>query len=400
MDEINFDALAGPTHHFAGLSYGNLASMHHAKQTSNPKAAALQGLEKMKLLMDLGIPQGIIPPAERPSLFHLRSIGFRGSDAEVLAKSAKEAPNLFYAFCSSSSMWAANAATAAPQTDTYDGKLHLSIANLQTNLHRSIESDFTFSLFKRLFPDATIHPPLPIGGDEGAANHTRLSSGEHIFVYGGSNTTKFPARQTLEASKATARRFGLQKSIFLQQHPEAIDAGAFHNDVVATGHDTLYLYHEKAYVDDSPIAHLNPFKVTEQMLPLKQAIESYLFNSQIVTLKNKEYALIAPQECKNLNLSWLPIKERYFVNLSESMHNGGGPACLRLRIPTSPTNLPTLLTPELYQSLVTWVETHYRDRLTLADLADPLLLEESQHALDALSKLLLNNIYHFQRNNL
>lgn len=401
MDEINFDALVGPTHHFGGLSYGNLASMQHAHQVSNPKAAALQGLAKMKLLMDLGVPQGVIPPQERPSLVHLRSVGFSGSDEQVIEKAVKLAPQLFYTFSSSSSMWAANAATVAPPSDTFDGKLHISVANLQANLHRSIESEFTYALFGRLFPNAIIHPPLPIWGDEGAANHTRLSTADHIFVYGyslfHSQKSFFPPRQSLEASEATARRFALKKAIFLQQQPGAIDAGAFHNDVVAMGHDTLYIYHEKAYVDDSAIAHLNPIKVSEQTLCLTQAISSYLFNSQIVTTEDGEYALIAPQECSELDLSWLPIKHHHFVNLSESMRNGGGPACLRLRIPMPPDNFPTLLTPDLYTSLVNWVNSNYRDRLTQNDLSDPHLLRESRQALDSLSQILsLNKIYSFQ----
>lgn len=400
MDEVNFDGLVGPTHHYGGHSFGNLASMEHAKKKSNPKEAALQGLNKMKLLMDLGLPQAVIPPQPRPSLAHLRAIGFTGQDHEIVAKAFKQVPGLFFAFSSSSAMWSANAATIAPSCDTPDQKLHISIANLQTDLHRSIESDFTYSLFSFLFPKAVVHPPLPKGGkfgDEGAANHTRLSSGEHLFVYGGSafetKNRGFPIRQSLEASEAIARRHGLKKAIFLKQHPDAIDAGAFHNDVVATGHGNLYLYHEKAYVDDAPLKHLNTLKVTEAMLPLKTAISTYLFNSQIITLPNKELALIAPEECQSLNLDWLPIKQRYFINLRQSMENGGGPACLRLRIPLTKQEQKQVhpaifLTPNLYKDLVKWVETYYRDHLALEDLADPHLLRESQEALEAIYKML------------
>ncbi len=408
MDEVNFDGLVGPTHHYGGLSFGNLASMQHAKQTSNPKEAALQGLRKMKLLMDLGMTQAVIPPQERPSLLHLRLIGFTGKDHEVIERAAKQTPHLFYAFSSSSFMWTANAATVSPSLDTPDQKLHISIANLQTDLHRSIESEATYTLFKTLFPKAIVHPPLPKGGkfgDEGAANHTRLETGEQIFVYGSSAFkdvhSHFPIRQSLEASMSIARRHGVKKAIFLQQNREVIDQGVFHNDVIATGHGKLYLYHEKAYVDDTELAYLNPFKVSESMLPLKKAISSYLFNSQIITLPNQEVALIAPEECRTLNLDWLPIKKRYFIDLKQSMQNGGGPACLRLRIlmtkkEQQQTHRPIFLTPVLYEALVKWVSTHYRDRLTLEDLADPLLLRESQEALKELSKLLkLNKLYRF-----
>lgn len=408
MVEVNFDGLVGPTHHYGGHSYGNLASMEHKQKISNPKAAALQGLRKMKLLMDLGQAQAVIPPQERPSLFYLRQLGFTGTDADVVTKAAKASPPLFYAFCSSSAMWTANAATISPSSDTPDGKLHISIANLQTDLHRSIESETTYRLFQLLFPQAVVHPPLPKGGkfgDEGAANHTRLSSGVHIFVYGSSAFSKektlFPARQSQEASEAIARRHGVKNPIILQQNPKAIDAGVFHNDVIATGHNHLYLYHEHAYVDDALLESLKPLKVKESMLPLKKAVSSYLFNSQIITDDSGDLVLIAPEECRSLNLDWLPINKRHFIDLRESMCNGGGPACLRLRIEMtndeiSKSHTPIFLTPALYEALVKWVEQYYRDKLTLKDLEDPQLLKECQDALSQLSNLLkINKLYKF-----
>ena len=48
--EFNFDGLVGPSHNYAGLSFGNVASFSNVKSASNPKQAALQGLAKMRAL--------------------------------------------------------------------------------------------------------------------------------------------------------------------------------------------------------------------------------------------------------------------------------------------------------------------------------------------------------------
>lgn len=44
--ELNMDGLVGPTHNYAGLAPGNIASLNYASVASNPQAAALQGLKK------------------------------------------------------------------------------------------------------------------------------------------------------------------------------------------------------------------------------------------------------------------------------------------------------------------------------------------------------------------
>ncbi|MGA8031441.1 MAG: N-succinylarginine dihydrolase, partial [Casimicrobiaceae bacterium] len=44
---MNFDGIPGPTHNYSGLAQGNLAAERNAQQVSNPREAALQGLEKM-----------------------------------------------------------------------------------------------------------------------------------------------------------------------------------------------------------------------------------------------------------------------------------------------------------------------------------------------------------------
>src|SRR4051812_47984080 len=130
MREYNFDGLIGPTHNYAGLSPGNLASQHHGGQPSQPREAALQGLEKMRFVSELGVGQAVLPPQPRPSLRTLRSLGFTGSDEEVITRAARDAEHLLRLTSSASAMWTANAATVAPSADTADGRVHLTPANL------------------------------------------------------------------------------------------------------------------------------------------------------------------------------------------------------------------------------------------------------------------------------
>jgi succinylarginine dihydrolase len=434
--EINFDALVGPTHNYAGLAHGNLASQRYGQTVSNPKAAALEGLAKMKLLADLGVPQAVLPPQKRPNIGALRQIGFGGSDAEVLDAARRTDPIQLAACSSASSMWAANAATVSPSADAADGKVHFTPANLIGQLHRSLETRTTAAVLRAIFSDSDLfihHSPLPSSlqlGDEGAANHTRLAMahdapGIEIFVYGraGFDTTeslpaKFPARQTREASAAIARlhRLAEPAALFFRQNLAAIDAGVFHNDVIAVGHLNVLLCHELAFAD-TPSAlrqirdafarrcgdELNVVVATQKQLPLDEAIRTYLFNSQIVSMPDSSMALIAPQECAESDLARRfieeiiaadnPIRSVHFVDIRQSMCNGGGPACLRLRVPVTQRELSkihpgVLFTPTLYARLFDWVNRHYRDQLAPADLADPLLLEESNRALDELTGLL------------
>ena len=259
--EVNFDGIVGPTHNYGGLAYGNIASIKHRYSISNPRAAVLQGLAKMKFLANLGLKQAVLPPHERPALHIARDLGFCGSDGQILEKLAKEAPFLLASLYSSSGMWTANAGTVSPRADTSDGRTHITAANLVSQFHRSLESDFTSRILKTIFSDEqafTHHNPLPGGSqfsDEGAANHTRLcasygDSGIEIFTYGReefnqshSSPSRFPARQTLEASRAITRLHGLdhRRTIFARQNPEAIDAGVFHNDVISVGNKNVFL---------------------------------------------------------------------------------------------------------------------------------------------------------------
>jgi succinylarginine dihydrolase len=423
--EINFDGLVGPTHHFGGHAFGNVASMLHKKSLSHPKAAALQGLAKMKFLHDLGLPQAILPPRLRPSLFILRKLGFTGKNTEIIEKAWRQSPALFYALSSSSSMWAANHATVSPSADTADRRVHITIANLASQFHRSIEAEETYRLFRLIFSDEAtfvVHPPLPKGGDfgdEGAANHTRFCTdygekGVHLFVYGKSafetTTSHFPFRQAKEASEAVARQHGLDLSncIFARQNSAAIEAGVFHNDVISVGNQMLFLFHEQAFEEQEIVLNqleekiqLKKLCIPKEMLSLQEAVKSYFFNGQLLTLPDGNPFLLLPIECTRLNLEWLPIKFAY-IDLTESMHNGGGPACLRLRCVLTRkekmhVNPFIFFTDELYQSLTSWIDTFYRDTLSMADLAEPTLYQESIKAFACLTDLLhLGDFYQLE----
>lgn len=440
--EVNFDGLVGPTHNYAGLSVGNVASMSNATDKSYPKAAAKQGLDKMKAVRDLGLKQGVLAPQQRPDLDTLRRLGFSGNDEEVVTKAFKESPILLNACYSASSMWTANAATVSPSADTKDGKVHFTPANLVNKLHRSIEWPVTSNILRATFKDQNIfshHDALPSGdffGDEGAANHTRFcreygEEGVEFFVYGKHHfdrskprPSKFEARHTIEASEAIARLHGLnpEKTVFAQQNPDVIDQGVFHNDVIGVGNKDVYFYHEQGLLNSGEVEEqlqkafgsgLNLVKVTTDQVPVQDAIKSYLFNSQLITLPNGETALICPEECKNNENVWsyiqdymikeTPIKHAHAYNVTQSMKNGGGPACLRLRVALkeselSGVNQRTLLTDELYNDLHTWVDKHYRDELSQNDLADPKLITEVRSALDELTQIMdLGSIYPFQK---
>jgi succinylarginine dihydrolase len=429
--EINFDGIIGPTHNYAGLSYGNVASMQNKRAVSHPKQAALQGLAKMKFMVDLGLKQAVLPPHERPHLPTLRRVGYCGDDADILARVAKSDPVLLASVSSASAMWAANAATVSPSADTRDERVHFTPANLINHFHRSIETPTTARILRAIFPDErrfVHHDPLPstpLFADEGAANHTRLGStfgrpGIELFTYGsfaGDEVIerKFPARQSQRASFANRMNHGVEHASFVCQNPLAIDAGAFHNDVVAVGNRNLLLYHELAWLDakrclqelEEVVTDLRAIEVKDEQVPLSDAISSYLFNSQLVTLPDGSDALIAPIESRENPrvsdfLESLTDIHVHFVDVRQSMRNGGGPACLRLRVVLTEAELVAthqgvLFTDELHDQLTRWIERYYPNELSADDLADPKLLDTSRSALDDLTRILqLGSIYEFQ----
>ena len=431
---VNFDGIPGPTHNYSGLSPGNLAAERHAQLLSNPREAARQGLAKMRALAARGFPQAVLPPHERPAVGALRAMGFAGTDAEVVRSAARDAPRLLAACSSAAAMWVANAATVSPSADTADARVPLTPANLVSHFHRALEAPTTTRVLRALFDDERyfdVHDPLPAApqfGDEGAANHTRFDGGMELFVYGrrafgeGPAPVRYPARQTLEASAAVARLHGLapRRTVFAQQTPEAIDAGVFHNDVIAVGEGTLLLFHEHAFVDQPGVlaalaagvgAAFTALVVRAAEVSLAEAVATYLFNSQLIARADGGYTLVAPAEAQehagtrallDRLVSEGPIDEVMAFDLRQSMRNGGGPACLRLRVPLTAAERAAVrgrvfLDDALAGDLETWIDRHYRDRLAPADLADPCLLDESRRALDELTQLLaLPPVYPFQ----
>ena len=441
--EVNFDGLVGPNHNYAGLAEGNLASAKNQQNTSFPKKAALQGLKKMRQLTKLGLKQAIIPPQQRPDLQELKKLGFEGNDKEILEKAGKESPQLLSAVYSASCMWTANCATISPSNDTIDNKLHLTPANLNSNFHRSIEGQNSYHFLKKIFNDEEffkVHQTLPYSdqfSDEGAANHIRFSQshskpGIELFVYGkGKNiplSKKFKARQDYAASETIIRTHNIKQgqAITALQSSTAIDAGVFHNDVISTGNEDLYLLHEHTFENQEKTKSeiQNLFKelsgseiifeeFSNQELSLKEAVGSYLFNTQIVTLPDNSMCMIAPMECKEISNAHQAIQrvingpsrlnDVIFMDLRESMQNGGGPACLRLRVTLSEAELSAMhqdiiLNERLYEELKTWINKHYREELQPGDLLDYSLVVEIQTALDELTQILqLGSLYPFQQ---
>ena len=435
--EVNFDGLVGPTHHYGGLGQGNLASARHSGDASNPQAAALEGLAKMRQMLELGLTQGVFPPQERPNIAVLRSFGFDGPDQQVVDQAAEADLNLLSAVSSASSMWTANAATVSPSSDTRDGRVHFTSANLASHLHRSIEASDTSALLRRVFRDPKFfahHSPLPPNaqfGDEGAANHSRLapehsSQGVELFVYGTepgeSQASVYPPRQSLLASEAIARNHRLrpEHTVMARQSQIALDGGVFHNDVIAVADCDVLIYHDDAFARPDEVlgelankmsSRLRSFKVLRDDLPLEDAVTSYLFNSQLVQTPTGSRILVAPTDAEENpranavidGLTGDAFDEVLFMNLRQSMRNGGGPACLRLRVVLTPTELAqvhrgSLVTDKLLIQLEGWVRKHYRTELRIRDLADPALLQETRAALDHLAQLLdLPNLYAFQQ---
>ncbi len=439
--EANADGLIGPTHSYAGLSPANLASSLNKGEASNPRAAVLQGLDKMKRLADLGLPQFVLPPHERPDIPFLRALGFTGSDAAVLEQAWRDAPGFAAAACSASPMWAANAATVTPGADTADCRVHFTPANLHTNLHRSLEHRQTKRALDALFPDPArfaVHDALPSVAhlaDEGAANHVRLCAdhgapGVNLLVWGREAfepwADAFPARQTREASEAVVRRHGASGAVLARQSRAAIAGGTFHNDVVCVGALETLFFHELAFEDTAGTKAaigaaaeglFEPIfvEVSSADLPLADAISSYLFNSMLVRIPGDDrLTLICPTETRDnprshavaqgLAASNGPVGAVEYVDVRQSMRNGGGPACLRLRVALTEaelaaTNPAMRLTGALHARLSAWGATRYRDSLTPADLAAPALLDESRVALDELTGILGlgGGFYPFQR---
>jgi succinylarginine dihydrolase len=395
LTEVNFDGIVGPSHNYAGLSLGNIASASHAGDPSYPRAAALQGLAKMRgNLARLGV-QGFLLPLPRPNRALSTALALDGSEPTQL----RAAP------WSASSMWTANAATVSPAPDTGDGRCHFTPANLVTMLHRAQEWPDTRRQLALAFGDPrhfAIHDAVPpTFGDEGAANHMRLCEshelhGVEVFVYGKVGG-RFPARQHEQASRLVARAHGLapERTVFIEQNPAAITAGAFHNDVVAVANARVLFTHAEAFADQAraydairaAFPALEVVEVPSSAVSLAEAIRTYLFNAQLVTLPDQTMALIVPEECRESASVWGwceamlagngPIRQVIPVDVRQSMANGGGPACLRLRVVCDPATVdPRFLLDEAKaERIERTIATHYPEQIDPADLGAESLAE-------------------------
>ena len=405
LREINFDGIIGPSHNYAGLSFGNLASTRNAGQISQPRAAALQGLDKMRANLALGLAQGVFVPLSRPNRDWLFALGTTIEECE---------PVLAAAAMSASAMWAANAATVSPAPDTKDGRTHLTVANLRTMPHRSHEWPGTLAQLRIAFGNEqhfAVHDPVPPAfGDEGAANHMRLTpkhgeAGLELFVYGVTGGA-FPARQHLQASKAIARLHGLDpdRTLFVEQSEEAIAAGAFHNDVVAVANENVLFAHELAFADRNAVLafcekRLPGFELVEVPsadVPIGDAITSYLFNAQLVSPADGEMTLVVPTEARETPTVWAwlekhvagngPIRRVEVVDVRQSMANGGGPACLRLRVVAHPETVdPRFMVDDgKLDRLSEVVRRNWPVEIDTADLQKPALIKDVEAARKAL----------------
>jgi succinylarginine dihydrolase len=425
--EINIDGMIGPSHHFGGLGVENKASELNRAQTSHPRNAALQGLAKMELLDSYGIPQFYLPPPARPAWGWLESLGFSGSKASVLRDCYQEYPILLSAAFSSAFMWTANAASVSCGSDTRSGRAKIKLANLNANLHRSIEEAERLPQLETMFKAVAgvdvlrgLSSSRPLS-DEGAANLMRFctragSRGVYAFVYGseqggsddaaghfqvGAGTRRRQPRQTRMASALLARSLDLEPAdcFLMQQTSAAIDAGVFHNDVIATSHENVLVYHESAFHNsEESVAviqkrffektgqELETHLVASSDLRLDEAVDTYLFNSQICTDSQGQWRMFVPENCSQSTAvqtvldrlrSQIPrLRTIDYCPLAESMRNGGGPACLRLRVSLTPAQIDQIpgsmrINSSTLSQLRKLVETEYPEKVEPSDFANP-----------------------------
>ncbi|MBZ5508294.1 MAG: N-succinylarginine dihydrolase [Acidobacteriia bacterium] len=445
--EISFEGIPGPSHSFGGLAYGDFAAMASAGKKSNPRMAAKQCIQKMRLLVERGVPVVILPPHERPALWFLRSIGYCGADSQILQTIAKSATWLLPVIYSSSGMWCANAATVVPSVDASDGLCHVVVANLAANLHRSLEPQFVLKALQQILPESAgfdVQPGIPGNvnlWDEGAANHLRISqdgAGLHVFMYGRKAGKSFArllqhrhhilGRQTDEASLAVARLGHLpsDRILLAQQNQGVIDQGVFHNDVICMSAGMTLIVHEQA-VRGWPqfrrelqrrtavlnLGGLNVIELLDKEISVKECVRTYFFNSQLVQLPNHKLLMICPAGCQRSKQAVVAMRKvqstlgsalnTEFIDLSESLANGGGPACLRLRMRVTDKQLQAvserafIASIELLDRLEATVDRRYREALTLAEFRDPVFAQECLRTLDEVAGLLgYGSIYAFQ----
>lgn len=166
-----------------------------------------------------------------------------------------------------------------------------------------------------------------------------------------------PANMSRHRRPLRAHRLDPERTLFVQQAEVAIAAGAFHNDVVAVANERVLFTHEQAFEEPEATYAAIRAKLPEaeivivpaDQVSLADAIQSYLFNAQLVTLPDGGMALILPTEAQSNPRVWGwleemvagngPIRRLVPVDVRQSMANGGGPACLRLRVVADPATV-------------------------------------------------------------
>jgi len=195
-----------------------------------------------------------------------------------------------------------------------------------------------------------------------------------------------------------------ERTVFVEQNPVAIDAGAFHNDVLAVANEGVVFAHELAFADRQgaydairqAFPALQVLEVPDSAVSLAEAIKTYLFNAQLLSTGEDGMTLIVPEECRKSASVWSwceqmvagngPIRHVIPVNLRQSMANGGGPACLRLRVVADPRTVdPRFLldeaTAELLESIIA---ANWPEQIDPADLGSEALARSVTMARKAL----------------
>jgi succinylarginine dihydrolase len=135
-------------------------------------------------------------------------------------------------------------------------------------------------------------------------------------------------------------------------------------------------------------------------VPLEDAIRSYLFNAQLVTLSDGEMALIVPGEARETPSVWGwierhlagngPIRRVEVVDVRQSMANGGGPACLRLRVVADPASVDPrfLVDSDRIDRIAEVVARTWPDEIDHRDLQSAALIADIERARAALLETL------------
>ncbi|SEI00219.1 succinylarginine dihydrolase [Rheinheimera pacifica] len=422
--QLNISELPGPTFMYSGLSKDNVASVQNKHLVANPLKFAQLSLQRMRLLLDEGVPQVIFPPHRRPDMQALEVCGFTGDMSHMISSADKFSNGYLESLLAASSVWTANAATVTPSADSEDGKVHITTANLNSHYHRSIEASQTHAKLARLFSDDKffcLHQALPGHSrfsDEGAANHMRFhveaeNRGLNVFVYSNDpdNPEFVQGRQTLWASKAICQLHALpdSKVLLQKQSKEAISRGIFHNDIISMNSHDLLVFHQQAYEDhESLIEKLMAqgiccVEIKAEEFSLEHALKTYFFNSEFISGKDGGLVLVMSKSCQHdakvqvqldrIQTAYSKEIKTMYVDLDDSLRNGGGPACLRLRVQLNQEQfsaIPSqfLLTQNKLEALQEVVTRFYRESLSYEDVLTEIFQRNLQPVYTKLEQIL------------